>query len=259
MAHYYQQLASVFRGVWNSNRHCLASYLRLRRTRTILVSFVLSSVVFLEFPHVDLRFAALFYGGGFQMATQGWPTLVHASVTWFLVASLASVIGICLFNRLAGRNLFGIDGRKLVYLLLVLALGAGLIVNGIFKDNFGRARPRDVAEFGGTMDFTPAFIITSECDRNCSFSSGDAAGAFFGLAFVLISRRKRLAAVAGIGYGVLVSAARMASGAHWLSDNVVSFFVMLIVADALYYQMFLYSPAALEPASDVRAGVLVEP
>jgi hypothetical protein len=51
----------------------------------------------------------------------------------------------------------------------------------------------------------------------------------------------------------------MASGAHWLSDNVVSFFVMLIVADAVYYQMFLYSPTDLDPASDVRASVLVEP
>jgi len=259
LADNYQRLASAIRSAAISNWHCLTSYLRLKRTRVLLVGFLVSSIIFVTYSHVDLLIAGLFYDGGFYMAKQTWTQLLHTSVTWFIVASLASVIGIYLFNRFARRNLFGFDGRKLVYVLLVLGLGAGLIVNGLLKENFGRARPRDVVEFGGTLHFTPAFFITSECTHNCSFSSGDAAGAFFGLAFVLASSRRRVPAAVGMGYAVLVSAARIASGAHWFSDTVVSFFIMLIVADALYYQMFLFSPAGIVPAPDVGPRVLVKP
>ena len=39
--------------------------------------------------------------------------------------------------------------------------------------------------------------------------------------------------------GVLVSLARIASGAHFFSDTVVSFFIMLILADVSYFYMVL--------------------
>ena len=259
MGQYYQKFAGALRPVWTSNWIRVTSYLKLRRSRTILTCFLLASVALAAFSHIDLGIASLFYDGGFYMARQGWARVLHGSVPWFIIASLVAVGGIYVFNRLTRRDLLGIDGRKLVYLLLVLVLGAGLVVNAILKDNFGRARPRDVAEFGGTLQFTPAFVISSECDYNCSFASGDAAGAFFGLAFVLASSRRRAASAVGIGFGVLVSVARIASGAHWLSDTVVSFFVMLIIADALHYQMFIFSPPAVEPVPDVGPGVLVEP
>ncbi len=44
------------------------------------------------------------------------------------------------------ENLFCVDGKRVVYLFLVLIIGAGLIVNVVFKDHFGRARPRDVTD-----------------------------------------------------------------------------------------------------------------
>ena len=259
LGQYYQQLAGALRPVWTSNWIRVTSYLRLRRSRTLLACFLLSSILLATFSHIDLGIAALFYDGGFYMARQGWARALHGSIPWFIIGTLVAVAGIYVFNRLARRDLLGIDGRKLVYLLLVLVLGAGLVVNAILKDNFGRARPRDVEEFGGTLQFTPAFVVSSECDYNCSFASGDAAGAFFGLAFVLASSRRRAASAAGIGFGVLVSVARIASGAHWFSDTVVSFFVMLIVADTLHYQMFMFSPAAVEAVSEVGPAVLVEP
>ncbi len=112
------------------------------------------------------------------------------------------VCGIYVFNRFSKRMLFGVDGKKVVYLFLVLIIGAGLIVNVMFKDNFGRARPRDIVEFGGSAQFTPAFVVSSACDRNCSFSSGDSAGAFFSLAFILAFRRKRATDTVGVGFGV---------------------------------------------------------
>jgi lipid A 4'-phosphatase len=242
--------------------HPLLSYLRLRRTRAILGCFAAVSLMVVAFPAVDLQVSRLFFDGRFYMADQGWSRLLHASVTWFVAGSVGLAAAVYGFNRLSGRKLWGIDGKRLVYLLLVLAFGAGFVVNGMFKSEFGRARPRDIAEFGGTAHFTPAYVPSSNCNRNCSFSSGDGAGAFFALAFAATANRRRAVRTAAVSFGVLVSAARIASGAHFLSDTAVSFFVMLIVSDALHYRMYRFAPAPPvgllppEPAG-IPAAVLV--
>ncbi len=230
----------------------LRSYLNLGRTRAIVGCFLALSLLFVAFPGLDTRVSALFYNNGFYMANHSWTVVLHESVPWFVGASVILLLLTYVFNKLLKHNLLGVDGRKVTYLLLVLTLGGGLIVNGILKEEFGRVRPRNIEEFGGTGQFTPAYVIGSGCDRNCSFSSGDAAGAFFSLAFILAFKRKRAITTAAAGYGILVSAARIASGAHFLSDTVVSFFVMLIVADALHYRMFLFNSAQVLRAPSIE-------
>lgn len=242
---------------WTEAWARFADYLKRRRTRTILTCFLVSSALLVAFSGIDIRISGLFFDHGFYMASQGWASLLHDSVRGFIVLSTVAVAGIYVFNRLSKRNLFAINGRKVAYLVLVLILGAGLIVNVALKDHFGRARPRDIAEFGGSEQFTPAFVISDACDRNCSFSSGDSAGAFFALAFVLMASRKRAITTAGVGFGVLVSASRIASGAHFFSDTVVSFFVMLMVADFLKYHMLGPEPEPLEPKPAPEPGILV--
>lgn len=235
------------------------SYLKAARTRMILLCFLISSLVLVAFSQIDIRISELFFDHGFYLAGQGWTRLLHDSVGDFITVSMISTIAIYAFNRLSKRNVFEIDGKRVLYLFLVLILGAGLIVNVILKDNFGRARPRDVEEFGGSRHFTPAFVIGSGCRSNCSFSSGDAAGAFFPLALSLVLTRRRKITAAAVGFGVAVSFSRIAIGAHFLSDTVVSFFVMLIVADALFFYMFLSAHETIERIPETIPGAVVGP
>ena len=214
------------------------NYLRLRHAQIILACFVMSSLLFVLFPGIDLGISRMFFDDGFYLAGH-WKSWIQNSVTYFLCLSVFLVVGLFFYNRRRGRDLFGINGKRLIYLLLVLVVGAGMIVNGVFKEDFGRARPRDIVEFGGSKIFTPAFVVSHQCDSNCSFSSGDGAGAFFALALALALSRKRAVLLSAFAYGALVSYSRVASGAHFLSDCVVSFFVMLIVADVLYYYVVL--------------------
>lgn len=91
----------------------------------------------------------------------------------------------------------------------------------MLKDNWGRARPSHTVEFGGKKTFTPALIISNQCDHNCSFVCGHAAMAFtpVALAFVLRPRRqRRWALAAGLGFGGLVGVVRIIEGGHFLSD-----------------------------------------
>jgi lipid A 4'-phosphatase len=213
-------------------------YLKFRRSRIILAAFALFSILFVAFPGIDLYVSRLFFHGGFPR-DQWWQTLLHDALNGFLCLSLGAVVVVFGVNRLLKRNYLGIDARRVVYLFLVLIIGGGLIVNVAFKDTFGRARPRDIVEFGGTKQFTPAFVMSHECKTNCSFSSGDSAGGFFALALALALSRRRAMFLVALAIGTGVSLGRISSGAHFFSDTVVSFFVMLIVADALWYYVVL--------------------
>lgn len=220
------------------------TYLKLTRARVILLSFLFASALLLRFPGIDIYIAGMFFDGHFYLQRQWWEQALHHGVSVFLYTSTALVVGIYAFNRLAKAELWGIDGLKVVYLLLVLAIGAGLLVNTTLKDNFGRARPRDVQQFGGSKQFTPAFVMADQCTTNCSFSSGDAAGAFFSLSLAMAFGRRRALFITGVAFGVAVSFSRMAAGAHFFSDTLTSFFVMLITADVLYHYLLMPKPVA---------------
>jgi lipid A 4'-phosphatase len=231
-------------------------YLRTFRAGLVVLSFLASSLLLVAFPEIDLIVAALFFDNGFTLTEQSWTRLLHEAVGVSIAVSMLAVVGTYAFNRLCKQNVCGIDGRKILYLFLVLILGAGLLVNATLKDNFGRVRPRDVQEFGGSRHFTPAFVVTDGCVRNCSFSSGDAAGAFFFLAFAL--GRRRAVAMAAVTFGVAVSFSRIAIGAHFLSDTVVSFFIMLLVSDVLYFYMFVPADEPVRQAFAAGPAIGIE-
>lgn len=213
------------------------SYLKLRRSQIIIGAFAVFSLFAVLAPAVDLHIARLFFDGIAFPRDQWWQKLQQDGLNYFLCLSMLVATVMWLWNRWLKQNVGRIDGRKLLYLLLVLIIGAGLIVNVAFKNNFGRARPRDVVEFNGPKQFTPAFVLSSQCRTNCSFSSGDVAAGFFPIALAMLFRRRRACYVAAGVFGALIAVSRMASGAHFFSDAIVSFFVMLIVSDVLYHYM----------------------
>jgi lipid A 4'-phosphatase len=214
-------------------------YFNLLRGRIIVGAFLAVSVVLILVPHIDLAISRFFYDGHGFLRYREFQKLQQTLLTVFLFTSIAAVLALYGYNRTHRRNLAGIDGRRVLFLLLVLGIGPGLIVNTTLKDNFGRARPRDVVEFGGARQFTPAFVMSRECNRNCSFSSGDAAGGFFALSLALALSRRRAVFVAALAFGAAVSLSRIASGAHFFSDTVTSFFIVLLVSDLLYHYIVL--------------------
>ncbi len=67
-----------------------------------------------------------------------------------------------------------------------LAIGPGLVVNTLLKDHWGRARPHQILEFGGTAHFSPAVLISDQCARNCPSHPGHAALGFWLVAFAAV-------------------------------------------------------------------------
>ena len=192
-----------------------------------LAALAVASLLFLLAPGIDLWASGLFYraDGGFFLMDWTPVRLIFRAVPWLVTAQIVLIPLLVFAGWWRGRALFGIDLRAGIFLLLALVLGPGVLVNAVLKDHWGRARPSQVVEFGGSKAFTPAPLPAAQCERNCSFVAGHPAIGFGLIAYAFLAtdpRRRRAIAAAAIGFGSLVGLVRLAEGGHFLSDVVFS-------------------------------------
>jgi SAM-dependent methyltransferase/membrane-associated PAP2 superfamily phosphatase len=203
------------------------SYLR---HHPLYASFLALGLLFLLWPELDLLAARHFFvpGTGFsQDPVLAW---LHKDAIPALSRLLGfGLIAAWLLAQLTSRS--RALRRRLLYALLALLLGPGLLANTLFKNEWGRARPAQLAEFGGQAGFTSAWERSDQCQQNCAFVCGDATVGFALLipAF-LFPRRRRLWLAAGLAAGAGLGWMRMAQGGHFLSDVVFAFYVVYFTA-----------------------------
>lgn len=191
--------------------------------------FLAFADLMLAYPRIDLALSGLFYtpGIGFEIDGRPWERIIYHSVEVLIIAVNAGLIGLWLVSLSTGRRLLGLTGRKLMFLLCLLILLPGLFVNQVLKENWGRARPQDITEFGGGSRFTPPFVMTDQ--EGGSFCSGHVAAATYlvAVAALLFGARSRWV-VATLLYAALIGWVRIAAGGHFFSDVVTSAFLMLL-------------------------------
>ena len=206
---------------------------------TLLALTVLTGILFALWPELDLMGSAFFHGGdGFAGNGHGLRGL--RGVLYFLPVI---VMGLFLLAWVLGwvAGWFGWPllealqprGRSVLFLALGLALGPGLLVNVILKEYWDRPRPQQVQEFGGSLAFRPWYKTDGACEKNCSFVSGETAGAFWLAAPASLAPPPlRLPAVGlALGVGVLTGVMRVAFGGHFPSDVLFAgLFTLILVA-----------------------------
>ena len=200
----------------------------------------LAAVLFLAFPQIDPALVAWFHveGEGFPLNRILPLARMSATLRVVYLAGGMALLVMIVWSFLPRPPAWLPPRRVAAYLLAALIAGPGIVVNMVFKDHWGRARPAHTQEFGGERTFSPPLIISDQCPRNCSFVSGDASVGFFlaafGLAFARSRRRWLLAGLAaGIGIGML----RIALGRHYPSDVIFSGVFVLLTAAILYRLM----------------------
>ena len=204
----------------------------------VWVAFIVTSLLFVFFPQIDIFVSALFYSkeSGFIANGAWYEFILYNSIQPVVTLAIVLPILIWFYNIAAKKNLLHVNKKVVLYLLLVVAIAPGIIVNDIFKDHWGRARPAETTLFGGHKKFTPAFIISDQ--NGYSFSCGHAAGAFFLIAPALLVRKRRALWMSlAVGYGIAISYIRIAAGGHFFSDTVVSFFIVYITT-LIFYGLF---------------------
>lgn len=206
----------------------------------LLIAFAAIALLFVLVPAVDLVVSGLFASpeGGFPWRGTGFERLVYHSLPVLTCATSLSLITRAVWQRRSGQAEQWLEDRKLAYLFLLLAIGPGIIVNALLKEHWGRARPIQVVELGGHRHFSPAFLLSDE--GGGSFSSGHAAAAAWLVAVAWLTAQQRALWVGiAIGYALLVGLVRIGAGGHFLSDVLVSYFIVAIAGLILYSQLFL--------------------
>jgi len=125
--------------------------------------------------------------------------------------------------------------RKEVFFIFCSAiLNLLFVVNILLKNMWGRARPNDILQLGGSENFSPWFKLSNSCETNCSFVSGDAAVGFSLIILFFITNNKIffwLSLIAGLSIGLI----RIMEGGHFFSDVIMSGFIIYLLTYIQFY------------------------
>ncbi len=179
--------------------------------------------------------------GRFYSADKGWFLARKPLWVWLhqfgtipgLVTTLAALIGWG-----AGRFVPSLASlrRPCMVVALTSIIAAGLLVNAVFKQYWGRPRPDQTIEFGGQWHYRH-ILPPGTPGKGASFPCGHCTMGFVLLSMAAFHRRNKLLAYGGITVGIvlgtMLSAARVVQGAHFLSDTVWSLGFITITVTAL--------------------------
>lgn len=213
--------------------------MRLNQLRPFLILIGLGVVYALLFflrPELDISLARHLYSNSFFLKDELLIQLSYQCIAWITRAIIIGSLAVLLWQ---GIKFYKLD-RPALFILISLALGPGLLVHTVFKDHWGRARPSQITEFGGTKKFTPPLVMADQCEQNCSFVSGHASVGFFLAAFaMLFTGWKRTALYsASIAFGLWIGFVRMAMGGHFFSDIIFAGIFTLLIIHLIYYCVF---------------------
>lgn len=216
----------------------LASGPMAARLLRVYLAVALSTVaIFALAPDLDLVISGMVWDPvrefRFVRWDGGWTLYKIGNVlgSTLLVFSLVApvVVAVCRRGWVARHR------AALIFLSISALIGPGLVVNEGLKDEWGRARPREIVEFGGDRIYTPPLQISDQCDSNCSFPSGHAALGFWFVSIGLVVTRHRGIVVTGaLALGLLFGAVRVLQGAHFASDVLFAGLIVVGISWALH-------------------------
>lgn len=203
-------------------------------------------------PFLDLTISNFFYQPSHSFQSNDfYDFLYHYGLfpaqLLFGISALALFLG-CFFKKWKKWH------TPALVLTLTLLIGGGLIVHAMFKDHWGRPRPKQVIEFGGQQPFRPYYEpnFFHQPEPSKSFSCGHCTMGFYFFALALVARRHNyrkmfwLALALAFGLGISLSLARIAQGGHFFSDTLVSAIVMWLTAyacDRCFYAQRFFARA----------------
>lgn len=183
---------------------------------------------------LDPRLALRLFDPGSAMAE----TIRESSplVTWAVAAALLLANGLVWLVPGWRRHRRPVRSVSLQWLMLLL-LSLVVLSEGLGKQYFDRARPRETIALGGEMAYQPMFTAGQAFDGQSQVSSHAVAAlacaALYFFLFPLHRRLARVVLVVGLVFSAWVGYGRMVSGAHYLSDVLLSLLLTMAAAMAI--------------------------
>ena len=131
-------------------------------------------------------------------------------------------------------------------LVLTFIMGAGFFTHLLLKDHWGRPRPRQVTEFGGTQNFRPFYSpnFFDQPEPSKSFPCGHCSMGFYFFALALVGYRLNkkwlmyLGLWTALALGILLGVFRIMQGGHFFSDVVFSALLMWLTALSMDFLIY---------------------
>ena len=210
--------------------------------------------IFVDARSLDLSISGHWYRGG-----QGWFLPQNHFIYKYGVYPAWGVIIFALYrlirsffdDRLKSRR------KRYLYLILVMAIGPGLVVNTALKQRWGRPRPRNIQEFGGKHRYEAPWEMDKSSPGN-SFPSGHASMGFYFFALYFLNRHKGWRKSLWIGllalaWGSLIGFVRIAQGGHLFTDVLWSAAIVWLISALLYYLMALHKEPLIIYETEAKA------
>ncbi len=212
----------------------------------ISYKFIISSIIvglfFFIFPQADIYISSLFVkNGSFYLQNNPLIKFIYdyGPIPTVVLAIIVSVELLIMFIKRT-NNFLGFTKKGCLYTLICIVMISGLIVNSGLKGFSGRARPRNITEFGGNQKFTKVFVISNQCETNCSFVSGHASAGFIYCALALLfkGRKRKFLFYFGLFAGWTLGLVRIVGGGHFFSDVYFSFVTVYFFGLLIHYWMY---------------------
>ena len=212
-------------------------YPRTRLLANVLIGLGVTAALTVLFrvTELDLRWQGLAYS---QVEPHwphgrlpGWVLIYHFGTLPGLMLSVLAAVGLGLSFL---RTEFVRWRYPCLFLVLLLALGPGLLINLLAKGFGGRPRPEQILEFGGLLPFRYPFQPGLP-HKGFSFLCGHCSMGFMfmGLFFLVRGWKRWVCLIGGFLFGLLQGVGRMVQGSHFASDALLGATVMFTLAAAL--------------------------
>jgi lipid A 4'-phosphatase len=206
------------------------------------LAIVVVLAVFNRFPILDIAVTRLFHDASLcingtqfcrEFAARSSPFLVGLRTIGHYLPGvvLGAIILWSLIRVWHGAKWRDSISRRVQVLVATMLCGPVLLVNLILKEHVGRPRPFSVREFGGDLPFVVAGNPFGACTVNCSFVSGEAAGAGLLLCCLIIlpPHWRKTALLFTLPLTIAIALFRIPMGAHFLSDVIIGYMSTLLV------------------------------
>ena len=198
-------------------------------------------------PYLDKMMAEHFYYHNLNQPGFVSNTFTQIIYTYGLLPGQITglVAGFCLLLSFFSK-FWNNYKKETLFLALALIIGPGLIVNATFKDHWGRPRPKQVIDFGGTQEFRPFYHpnFFHQPEPSKSFPCGHCSTGYYFFALGIIGSRLKKIWLKITGYtlaffwGSLLGVVRMAQGGHFFSDVLGAALIIWLVT--LLLEKFIY-------------------
>ncbi len=217
----------------------------------MLIVLVIITIV-INALDLDRSISSMFYTrkqGWFLEDRPLWDALYNYGTIPGIIVSIGAL---CIWLLSFYKSSLQTWRKPCLVMVLTAVLGAGILVNSVLKQYWGRPRPSQTIEYGGHWEYRTIFN-PGLAGQGASFPCGHATMGFVLVAAGAFYSRKKSIAIAGVTSGIVLggalSAARIVQGAHYFSDTIWAFGLITIVATGLtFYLPDVSQQAAARPA-----------